>query len=74
MIKARRQGRPHIVQPVFADQPGHPVGFSNEFFGEQLLAQSGDVGARRVVAAHPASLELVEVDDRGVIDDIDVPP
>ena len=73
MIKARRQGRSHIVQPTFRGRPGHPVGFSNEFFGE-LLALQGDVGARSVVTAHPDELELVAVDDSGVVADLDQPP
>lgn len=73
MIKARRQGKPHIVQPVFDGEPGHPVGFSNEFFGE-LIALHGDVGARSVIDAHPEVLERVPVEDRGVVQDIDQPP
>jgi molybdenum cofactor cytidylyltransferase len=49
-------------------QRGHPVGFSAELYSE-LAALSGDDGARRVVARYPA--HGVEVDDPGVLIDID---
>ena len=47
---------------------GHPVGFSAELFSE-LVALTGDEGARRLVARYPA--QAVEVDDPGVLIDID---
>jgi molybdenum cofactor cytidylyltransferase len=47
---------------------GHPVGFGAELYSE-LAALSGDEGARRLVARYPAA--AVEVDDPGVLVDID---
>jgi molybdenum cofactor cytidylyltransferase len=47
---------------------GHPVGFSAELFNE-LSRLSGDAGASRLVARYPAY--GVEVDDPGVLVDID---
>jgi molybdenum cofactor cytidylyltransferase len=47
---------------------GHPVGFSPELYSE-LIALSGDEGARRLVARYPAF--GVEVDDPGVLVDVD---
>lgn len=47
---------------------GHPVGFSAELYSE-LVGLTGDEGARRLVARYPA--EAVEVDDVGVLQDID---
>ena len=47
---------------------GHPVGFSAELYSE-LVALSGDEGARRLVARYPA--QAVDVDDAGVLIDID---
>jgi len=47
---------------------GHPVGFASELFSE-LIALDGDEGARRIVARYPAV--GVEVDDPGVLVDID---
>jgi molybdenum cofactor cytidylyltransferase len=47
---------------------GHPVGFAAELYSE-LVALSGDEGARRLIARYPA--QAVEVDDAGVLIDID---
>ena len=47
---------------------GHPVGFSAELFSE-LVALTGDEGARRLLVRYPA--EAVEVDDPGLLIDID---
>jgi len=47
---------------------GHPVGFSAELYSE-LAALDGDDGARRLLARYPA--HGVEVDDPGVLIDID---
>jgi molybdenum cofactor cytidylyltransferase len=47
---------------------GHPVGFSAELFSE-LIGLQGDEGARRIVARYPS--QAVEVDDPGVLIDVD---
>lgn len=47
---------------------GHPVGFAAELYSE-LSALSGDAGARRLLARYPS--HAVEVDDPGVLIDID---
>jgi len=47
---------------------GHPVGFSSELYSE-LATLSGDEGARRLIARYPAY--GVEVDDAGVLVDVD---
>jgi molybdenum cofactor cytidylyltransferase len=47
---------------------GHPVGFAAALYSE-LVGLSGDAGARRLVARYPAL--PVEVDDPGVLIDID---
>ena len=49
---------------------GHPVGFGAELYSE-LVTLSGDEGARRLVARYPA--HGVEVDDGGVLLDVDTP-
>jgi molybdenum cofactor cytidylyltransferase len=49
---------------------GHPVGFAAELYSE-LVALEGDEGARRLLARYPA--HGVEVDDAGVLVDIDTP-
>ena len=50
---------------------GHPVGFAAELYSE-LMVLSGDEGARRVVARYPA--QAVELDDPGVLLDVDTEP
>lgn len=49
---------------------GHPVGFASELYSELVLLK-GDEGARRIVARYPAY--PVEVNDPGVLVDIDTP-
>jgi len=56
--------------PVHRGQRGHPVGFGRACRTE-LLALTGDAGARGVLAAHPPL--LIEVDDPGCLLDIDAP-
>lgn len=73
MDAARAAHLPCIVVPMFADTAGHPVGFSRDFFAE-LIALTGDRGARTIVDAHPSALQRIDVDDPGVVTDIDQPP
>jgi len=58
--------------PVFQGQRGHPVLFARALF-PQLLAVSGDEGARQVLAGLGDRLARVETDDAGVLVDIDRP-
>jgi molybdenum cofactor cytidylyltransferase len=59
-----------IVAPVYHGQRGHPVGFSSRH-GAALMRLHADEGARGIIAAHRDTLELIEVEDRGVLLDID---
>jgi molybdenum cofactor cytidylyltransferase len=68
---ASRHG-PVIVQPTFDGVPGHPVGFSADLF-PALRALQGDEGARRVLRSHTGAVLHVEVDDPGVLKDLDTP-
>lgn len=64
-----RAVRDHAVAYAqYRGQRGHPVGFSAELYSE-LIALTGDEGARRLVARYPSL--GVEVDDPGVLVDID---
>lgn len=47
---------------------GHPVGFAAELYSELIVLSGGD-GARRLLSRYPSA--AVEVDDRGVLLDID---
>lgn len=57
-----------IAAPVFQGRRGNPVGFGKAHL-PALLALEGDQGARAILQANPVT--LVEVDDPGVVEDID---
>jgi molybdenum cofactor cytidylyltransferase len=59
-----------IAYAQYRGRRGHPVGFGAELYSE-LSKLSGDEGARRLVARYPA--HAVEVDDPGVMFDVDTP-
>jgi len=56
--------------PVHLGRRGHPAGFRSTC-RDELLALTGDAGARSVLAAHPPV--LIDVDDPGCLLDIDTP-
>ena len=58
--------------PVYRGRNGHPIWFSRGLIREFLaLAESG--AARDVVRAHAAEIEYLDVEDPGVLADIDDP-
>jgi molybdenum cofactor cytidylyltransferase len=59
-----------ITVPVSAGQYGHPVAFDHTF-GPALMALSGDRGAKPLFAQ--TQVREVQVDDPGVLWDVDVP-
>jgi len=61
-----------IAAPLHAGQRGHPVGFARAHYAA-LTALRGDEGARAVIAAHRAALRTLDVDDPGVLRDVDTP-
>ena len=61
-----------LVAPFHAGRRGHPVGFAAEF-GPELLSLSGDAGAREILARHASSLTRLDVDDPGILIDVDTP-
>ncbi|MNF01025.1 Purine catabolism protein PucB [compost metagenome] len=61
-----------IVLPEHDGQQGHPVLFGRDFW-PALSRLTGDEGARSVVKAHPASCIRLEVQDAGVLQDVDRP-
>lgn len=66
-VAAALEGHP-VAYAQFQGQRGHPVAFSAELYSE-LAVLDGDQGARRILARYPAA--AVEVDDPGVLVDID---
>ena len=71
VVAALAQGAT-IVAPRHQRVRGHPVGFAAAL-RDELTSLDGDEGARRVLAAHEAALVTVDVDDPGVLRDVDVP-
>ncbi len=63
-----RQGG--ITAPCYNGQRGNPVIFNESFFPE-IMELSGDAGAREIIRRHPGAVVLVDVEDRGVLLDID---
>lgn len=59
-----------LAAPVYRGERGHPVGFS-VVYRDELLALQGDAGARALIGRDAASQTLVQVDDAGVLRDID---
>jgi len=61
-----------MVAPFHAGRRGHPVGFSARFYAE-LRALSGDSGARDLLTHHASLLTRLDVDDAGILIDVDSP-
>jgi molybdenum cofactor cytidylyltransferase len=61
-----------IVAPYYRGRRGHPVGF-HQRLRDPLLDLEGDIGARGLVDRHVTEVVRLEVDDPGVLLDIDRP-
>lgn len=59
-----------IAVPCHQGRRGHPVGFSSRLVPD-LQSLTGDHGARRVLLENAASVQEIEVDDPGVLLDVD---
>ena len=73
-VRAALEAGASIAAPVLAPgmARGHPVGFSRALQAE-LAALDGDEGARAVIERHRAEVTTLEVDDAGIVADIDRP-
>jgi len=61
-----------ILIPTWRGRRGHPVLFSRSLY-QELLAAPLDQGARAVVRRHAAEVQTVEVDEEGILWDVDQP-
>jgi molybdenum cofactor cytidylyltransferase len=61
-----------IVIPVYNNKNGHPVYFGRNFFNDLLNAPLNK-GARYVVHKYPEYVQKVDVQDAGILRDIDLP-
>jgi molybdenum cofactor cytidylyltransferase len=72
VVEAHRQSRKPIVIARYGGRRGHPVLFDRSLFGE-LLDAPEDQGARAVVNADASRVVYVDVDDPGILLDLDTP-
>ncbi len=72
LIDAWRATNAPIVAPSYRGRRGNPVLFASAVFPE-LLATSGDQGARELLQRRKADVRLVEFDDDQPLIDIDTP-
>ena len=70
--RSRADGAPAIALPRHLGKRGHPVGFSRAVWDE-LLATPDELGARAVTRRVPGRVQEIDVDDPGVLLDIDTP-
>jgi molybdenum cofactor cytidylyltransferase len=61
-----------LAIPRLNGRRGHPVFFSRPLLAE-FLALPPDASARAVVERHAAEIDYVDVDDPGILQDIDDP-
>jgi molybdenum cofactor cytidylyltransferase len=66
------EGTARVRVPRYQERRGHPIFFSRELIPE-FLALPVDGAARDVVRAHQAETEFLDVDDPGVVVDVDDP-
>lgn len=70
LVAAFREGGAPIVQPSYEGQRGNPVLIASGLFPE-LLAVTGDQGARNVLRAHAAEVRVVPIPGSTPTDDLD---
>ncbi len=70
LLKAYSRSGPHIFYPTYLKQRGHPPLIPSELFPE-ILTWKGPGGLQSLLERHEARACEVEVQDKGVIMDID---
>ncbi|MGI9293874.1 MAG: nucleotidyltransferase family protein [Pseudomonadales bacterium] len=61
-----------LVVPIYRGRPGHPVGFHQQFF-EELAVLNVDEGGKKIIQRHRNSVKQLDVQDPGIVMDIDTP-
>jgi molybdenum cofactor cytidylyltransferase len=70
LIAEHRAGKAEIVIPTYRGFRGNPVLLDRSVFSE-VMALTGDVGCRAIFGDHTQGIVKVEVDDAGILLDID---
>jgi molybdenum cofactor cytidylyltransferase len=69
-VVAALVGGAPVAAPFRGGERGHPVGFGRPCY-EALAMLTGDEGAKSVVAAHRDRVVRIDVDDPGILRDVD---
>ena len=72
LLEATRSASSQLTIPVYESKRGHPAIFGSALFVE-LLDPALQGGAKTVVYRHLSDALLVDVDDAGVVTDVDTP-
>jgi molybdenum cofactor cytidylyltransferase len=72
IVEEYRRSPAQIVIPTHQGQRGNPVLLDRSVFPE-VMALEGDVGSRAIFARHLDGIVNVEVDDQGILLDLDDP-
>jgi molybdenum cofactor cytidylyltransferase len=72
IIDRYRGSRAQIVVPTYQGERGNPVLLHRSVFSEAMVLE-GDVGCRAIFANHLEGISKVEVEDMGVLLDLDDP-
>jgi molybdenum cofactor cytidylyltransferase len=72
VIESFRRDPAPVVRPAHRGRPGHPTLFARSLFDE-LRGGELPLGARSVIDAHAGEVRDLEVDDPGVVTDVNTP-
>jgi len=72
VIDAYLKTKAAVVAPSYKGTRGNPVLFDKRLF-PRIMGIKGDVGAKSVVEENRKDMLVVEVDDEGILQDIDTP-
>jgi molybdenum cofactor cytidylyltransferase len=72
VIRTYLRGHAQIVIPSFQGSRGNPVLLDRSVFSE-VMALEGDIGCRAIFGHHLEEIAKVEVEDEGILFDIDDP-
>jgi molybdenum cofactor cytidylyltransferase len=72
IVEEYRRSRAQIVIPMHQGRRGNPVLLDRSVFAE-VMALEGDVGSRAIFANHLDGIVNVEVEDAGILLDLDDP-
>ena len=61
-----------FARPRFNNKEGNPVGISKKL-QDELLKLEGDEGARTLIKRHRSAVRLFDVEDAGILRDVDTP-